>query len=196
MAALATLSAHIGSWLGERIECVLITTFGPQSVFGVHHDEYHLFIVQLEGEKDWTLVGDPHPPGTPLNVGNDDPGERVTHTLRAGDVMFLPEGQRHVCTAHGYSLHLAILLRHIDGCYLGSKLTELLATDVALRRPLLEVIGEAEYAAGVEEYRARMHRIIDEMDLLAMLRDKRAKRTPGGAFKLDPPARKAPPQDG
>ena len=28
MAALAMLSAHIGSWLGERIECVLITTFG------------------------------------------------------------------------------------------------------------------------------------------------------------------------
>ncbi len=196
MPALATLAAHLGAWLGERIECALLATFGSQSGFGVHHDEYHLFIVQLEGEKDWTLVGEPHPPGTPLDAGREDPGERVTHTLRPGDVMYLPEGRRHVCAAHGSSLHLAIMLRHIDGCYLGTELADLLAKDVVLRRPLIEALGETEYEAGVEQYRARMHQIIDEMDMLALLRRKRAKRTPGGGLQLGKPTSETQPQDG
>ncbi|HEX2575841.1 MAG TPA: cupin domain-containing protein [Aquihabitans sp.] len=86
---------------------------GDAPGFGAHWDDHDLLVVQVEGSKTWDLwepaATDPVRPHTPLAVSDRWHGR---HTLREGDVLFLPRGWGHAVTGHpDRSVHLTITLR-------------------------------------------------------------------------------------
>ena len=110
-APLARFARLIGESLQRGVQISGVLSFTDRSGIAPHHDTENVFILQLEGEKEWVLLGDPVAEGLP-NSGYAEPeGEPRSLTLRAGDAMFVPAGQRHYCNpSPAGSLHLGVLL--------------------------------------------------------------------------------------
>ena len=135
--AISDMANVLTIWLGEAIEVAGVLSFGEQSGLSAHHDAENVFIVQLEGSKQWVLVGDPVPPGSCENAPYEADESETQLTMAAGDVMFLPAGQRHLCRAQGRSLHLGISIRHTRASDILKDFGMQMANDPALNVPLL-----------------------------------------------------------
>ncbi|MBV1884186.1 MAG: cupin domain-containing protein [Pseudomonadales bacterium] len=83
----------------------------PHAIGGNHFDYHDVFILQLEGEKSWTIC---RPqvlsPNEKTATQADTPGEVVLEcTLNAGSGLYLPKGYWHCCeTGDSTSLHLTL----------------------------------------------------------------------------------------
>lgn len=86
----------------EQVGLGLITSFGTRSAFKRHFDQEDLLIVQLEGSKDWRFYGEPVPGPALQRAAGELPTEiSATVTMQPGDVLYVPAGQTHECTASG-----------------------------------------------------------------------------------------------
>ncbi len=174
--AISDMVNTLTMWLRESIEVVAVMSFGEQSGISAHHDHENVFIVQLEGGKEWTLLGNPVPLGWCGNGPCEAAETERKLTLAAGDVMFLPVGQRHFCRALGQSLHLGICIRHTTARDILEDFGLQMAKDPELNVPLLGFLGAEHEQARIEAFKARMHQLVDELDLsgdLAALRQRR-----------------------
>jgi len=164
------LSALLGEAIGHTIEVSAVLSFTDRSGIPPHHDDENLFIAQLEGEKEWVLLGEPVPEGVTQRVYSGPEGEPRSLTLHAGDVMFLPAGQRHYCNpSPGGSLHLAFLIEAPSGATALGALSTAIAADADLNRPYLALATDERRAELRAGYRARLHALVDELDLAAVL---------------------------
>lgn len=105
---------------------------GTTPVITAHMDGAHVFVIQIEGEKDWTVgplddttVGDPAFCSTP----DIPPQGRLDVTLRPRDVLYVPHGCAHYALARSTdSLHLSVNVeepstRHLLNVYLAQFMT-------------------------------------------------------------------------
>jgi hypothetical protein len=100
----------------------------PGKGFGLHFDSVHVFIMQVEGEKEWHFSREPALANPPRNLlarevesyRREQPWARVSvpgdeeleqRLLRPGDVLYLPPGTWHRASARGTSLGLTLSLR-------------------------------------------------------------------------------------
>lgn len=100
----------------------------PGKGFGLHFDYVHVFILQVEGEKQWRISDRPAVPWPRENLiardrdrwNRDNPAQSVpppdagTFTelrLSPGDVLYLPPGTWHEASAEGASLGLTLSFR-------------------------------------------------------------------------------------
>src|SRR5918999_2638297 len=76
-----------------------------------HRDGSRTIVIQLEGAKEWHLYWSEETDSADAGLGVDPDTEIDSFVLRPGDVMFMPHGYGHACTATGeMSLHLTFLL--------------------------------------------------------------------------------------
>src|SRR5262249_39429230 len=82
--------------------------------FKTHYDNHDVFILQVEGEKDWRLYDTPIDTpfrGERFENNRFDKGElRQEFKMRAGDVAYVPRGMMHdaVSAGDGASLHITV----------------------------------------------------------------------------------------
>ena len=83
-----------------------------KQAFSAHHDKYEVFVIQVEGQKLWTLYGPTRIPplrGDPSANPRDAPPPESTLLLRKGDVLYIPRGYWHSAVARDSdSLHLTL----------------------------------------------------------------------------------------
>ena len=146
----------------------------PQSTgFSDHYDVHDVFVVQVEGEKQWRI----REPVWPLPL-RDQPwdarrdavaeaaqGEPLEEfVMRAGDVLYLPRGYLHSATALGeVSVHLTIGVhqwtRHHVAGQLAAGALRTLADDVGMRASLplgVDVGDPATWAGDAAAVRAAL----------------------------------------
>lgn len=105
---------------------------GKTPVITAHVDSAQVFVIQVEGEKDWAVgpldestVGDP----TVLPSREIPPEGRLDATLRPGQVLYVPHGCPHYALARSTpSLHLSVNVeepstRHLLNAYLARFMT-------------------------------------------------------------------------
>jgi ribosomal protein L16 Arg81 hydroxylase len=125
--AVRSLAACFETELSSDIAVNLYLTPPEARAFGAHYDNHDVFILQVEGEKSWTLRAPPD--ALPLETifqGRDSwlrralpwetslktlPPVRETRLFRleAGDMLYVPRGHVHeVVTGKSASLHLTV----------------------------------------------------------------------------------------
>ncbi|WP_327070963.1 cupin domain-containing protein [Kitasatospora sp. NBC_01250] len=111
-APVRALAADIAVELGRRTEAFCFATGAGRRGLDVHRDDADVLVVQLAGEKEWTVYEAPadgrwRPGPAP------EPGA-VAHNsvLRPGEVLYVPRGAPHAATGHqGLAVHLSFTIR-------------------------------------------------------------------------------------
>jgi hypothetical protein len=130
--------------LGFPVEAHLYATPRGGKAFGPHWDNHDVFVVQLEGAKDWVVMDRPcveaplpHQIYAPDALGLDR-GPPLRFRVRAGDTLYVPRGFVHqaACTSD-HSVHLAISVTATTWAdVLARAIGELATRDLRLREAL------------------------------------------------------------
>ena len=170
---------HLGavSALAEAFETALATwcrvnlyaSWRTTRGFETHWDDHDVFVVQVQGEKIWRVLGptriwptrddtvlDEAPPETPLWTG------RIT----AGDLLYIPRGWWH--DAHvpagsdgRGSIHLTCQVRTLTGQDVLAWLGEWLQPETLFRRPVPVWAGEEAFAGYLAQMKALIGTVLD-----------------------------------
>jgi ribosomal protein L16 Arg81 hydroxylase len=142
-----------------------LTPPGAQG-FDAHFDTHEVFVLQLEGSKQWRLYGAPRP--LPLvderfEVAKGELGPPREVRLEAGDLLYVPRGVVHEAfTSEHASMHLTVgvnVYRWAD--LLGEALTAMAREDVRFRESLpREVLGPSGVTGAVRERFAELLRTL------------------------------------
>ena len=133
-----------GVVLSARVGANAYLTPPESRGFNVHNDGHDVIVLQLEGEKHWSLYGTPRT--LPLE-GNTtalkappEPQEQVL--LRPGDVLYLPRGVLHAAeTRASHSLHITLSIHVLTQRELIGRVLDGVA---ALRRDAPTIDGPSE----------------------------------------------------
>jgi bifunctional lysine-specific demethylase and histidyl-hydroxylase NO66 len=119
--------------LAERLERSLLGyvvaniyfSYGGRQAFDSHYDDHEVFAVQIVGEKTWRVyegrvdnpVGQPRPAANLQQTHDRAKGALAfEHTLKPGEVMYVPRGQYHDAIATGSaSLHVTFSVQPATG---------------------------------------------------------------------------------
>ncbi|WP_017302834.1 cupin domain-containing protein [Spirulina subsalsa] len=110
---LAQWTAALQRDLGHPVQVNLYLSPPHQQGFNCHYDTHEVFILQLDGEKEW-LIYDPTVayPTSETRQDSDLPPETPPYwqgVLKPGDVLYIPRGHWHYAIAlEQYSLHLTV----------------------------------------------------------------------------------------
>ena len=88
-----------------RLDDVMVSFATPGGGVGPHVDQYDVFLLQVEGERDWSVAATTAKAGAPTEDGSLQPGSslRVLQnfepvqrwSLAPGDMLYLPPGVPH-----------------------------------------------------------------------------------------------------
>ncbi len=98
-----------------RTDDIMISYAADGGGVGPHYDQYDVFLLQGEGEREWRLgqlcdADEPCLPDTDLRILSEFQ-ETERHLLSPGDVLYVPPGVAHWGIARGESLTLSLGLR-------------------------------------------------------------------------------------
>ena len=111
-APVATLCRELEAFFRCPVHANLYLTPEGAQGFDAHFDTHEVFVLQLEGAKQWRLFGSPRP--LPLvderfDVPKDQLGPPREVRLEAGDLLYIPRGFVHEAfTSEQASLHLTV----------------------------------------------------------------------------------------
>ncbi|MGW4227595.1 cupin domain-containing protein [Streptomyces bauhiniae] len=106
---------HLAGLFADTFACpsevVAFLTPAGKDGYAPHHDPVDVYVIQIEGTKDWR-IWEP-PPGRSAERASHRPEDlgrpAIETTLRAGDVLYLPYGTPHAAAAKDQvSLHLSV----------------------------------------------------------------------------------------
>lgn len=151
---LAEFSRQLVSDLGHPVQINAYVTPASSRGFDPHYDVHDVFVIQIHGEKRWSI----HPPVLqhPLRTQpwTDHPDAvaaraaevaTIDETFAPGDVLYLPRGWIHSATAlGGISIHLTIGIAAITRWDIVQQLINRAATNSGLRASLPLGIDLAE----------------------------------------------------
>ena len=110
--ALGALAGALEQEIGETVQINAYCTPPQASGFAPHYDTHEVFILQVEGTKDWRAGGftAPYPLATQKSVKTDAPLAAFNNLqLSKGDLMYIPRGLWHeASTTSEPSLHLTV----------------------------------------------------------------------------------------
>jgi len=116
---LAALCAGLSAEFRASCQANMYACWGTTQGFDVHWDDHDVFVVQVEGRKEWALYGSTEAWPTRRGVGPqaeppETPIERTV--LESGDVLYLPRGYWHAAVGlGGPTMHLTIGLTRKSG---------------------------------------------------------------------------------
>lgn len=151
---------------------------GPRSQGFLEHVDHHdVVVVQLEGEKDWTLweptLREPidlprHQQGTPENL-------LATLRLSRGDILYVPRGIWHAAkgTESSATAHLSFGLQPLTALHWLSSMRSRLMDELIWRQEIPH--NESERALWLNDLRDSLSRELNEETLLHYLRERAAR---------------------
>lgn len=108
------LCRDLAERLSVKAGAVVFYTPAANQGLRVHRDDCHVLVIQLAGSKHWSLYDIPREAADwkPGFVDPDKLSAPIQFELRAGQALYLPEGQAHAAQSLGEaSMHLTIGLR-------------------------------------------------------------------------------------
>ncbi|MFJ5228459.1 JmjC domain-containing protein [Kitasatospora sp. NPDC088391] len=129
-APVRAMAADIAHRLGRRTEAFCFATGAGRRGLDVHRDDADVLVVQLAGEKEWTVHAAPAD-GNWRPGPAPEPGPVELRTVLApGEVLYVPRGAPHAATGRqGLSVHLSFTVREAGAGRLRAALGEFLAAD-------------------------------------------------------------------
>lgn len=133
------------------LEAFVFLSPPDKTAIRAHTDGSHTFVLQVAGVKDWVvgkLDGTSHSEST-LHEGEIGP-DRLSLTLRPGDVLYMPHGCPHYATARlGNSIHVAITVEEptsldLANVYLAQFLSDPRCVELSQRHHMEPVNGKIE----------------------------------------------------
>jgi len=175
--ALGALADALTAELDEPCRINVYATQPGQAAFPLHADTHDVLVLQLAGNKDWSVTGpslvDPlfhrslHPQTPP-----DDPTPYLRTTLTPGDTLYIPRGHWHQALAMGGpSLHLTVALFRTTGMDLIAFAAEELFQSSLWRASLPLSVGERMRPQEAVSPAHRHHQSALATDLAARLSD-------------------------
>ncbi|MFL6127793.1 MAG: cupin domain-containing protein [Mycobacteriales bacterium] len=143
---LVDLGGRLAAELGHPVQVNAYVTPPQNKGFGAHFDVHDVFVLQVAGEKRWTVHEPVHP--APLReqewtryraaVQQRAAGEPAIDTvLRPGDALYLPRGWLHSAEALGdVAVHLTVGIHSVTRYALVEALAALAAEEPGLRASL------------------------------------------------------------
>lgn len=158
------LIAAIEASLGTHVRANLYVSYRHVRGFATHWDGHDVYVLQVQGSKDWRVFGEVRPAPTESDVApNLAPPTRPrwSGTLNSGDLLFIPRGWWHDARipeerdGEG-SIHLTVQLQQ----YTGRDVLTWLATRLAARSDLFRtnvpMHCDSEAAAAYQEALTRL----------------------------------------
>lgn len=129
------------AFFGHPLQANAYLTPGSARGLAVHHDTHDVLVLQLHGDKRWSLYDTPVPDpvkGFPKSPRHPRPGRvRETLELSPGDCLYLPRGVPHQAVGTGgASLHLTLGIRSPTWLDVVERVLGDVAEVPELRRPL------------------------------------------------------------
>ena len=175
--------------LGVAVGVNAYLSFSKGGAFKPHWDRHDALVVQVHGAKRWTIWDSTFKnPVEKSRYAKHDvtaaPSQELE--LAAGDVLYIPRGEPHAAAVSGgSSVHLTFGLDSLNGLDLLRQLEELAGADEFLRSDLPP--RRAEALSGHEaELKARLHRLVDALDVATFLEAGDANRAPARWPSLQP----------
>jgi len=143
---LVEFGGRLAAELGHPVQINAYVTPPQNKGFSAHFDVHDVFVLQVAGEKRWTI----HEPVRPAPLGDEDwnryraavarraEGQPAIDTvLRPGDALYLPRGWLHSAEALGdVSVHLTVGIHSVTRYALVEALVALAAEEPELRASL------------------------------------------------------------
>jgi len=176
---LIDFTQQLAEELGHPVQANAYVTPSQNTGFSDHYDVHDVFVLQIEGEKRWTIHAPVHPSPLRSQPWTDRRGDVeaaaraepvLDEVLRPGDCLYLPRGYLHAATAlGGVSTHLTIGVhgwtRHALAEQLLAVALDHLGEDEEVRGALplgVDVADAAGLAVDLEVVRARLLRAVQE----------------------------------
>ena len=183
----ARLSDAIERRLGHRTWVNAYLSFGRGSALKAHWDEHDVLVLQVHGSKRWRSFGTP----VPFPVAKHNPGSKMGTTvvweglLEPGDVLYLPRGEVHEAAVEGaHSVHLTVGIQTLCGIdYLGW-LADQIASEVAVRKDLTRLGGEAALHQHEIAFKERLRAHLDSTSVADFLAAEDQKRRPRALLNM------------
>jgi hypothetical protein len=132
---LAALLTGLAPSFTAELESFVFLSPPATTALQAHTDGAHVFVLQMQGAKDW-FVGLPDDDSvSDSRLSEIDPDRCFRATLTPGDVLYMPHGSPHYATAReGHSVHVAITVEEPSAKKLAEvALADFLASPVATR---------------------------------------------------------------
>lgn len=173
-------SQDLAADLGHPVQVNAYVTPAQNTGFSDHYDVHDVFVLQVEGRKQWRIRPPVHPlplrdqPWTDRRPAVEQAATReplIDTVLEPGDCLYLPRGYLHSATALGeVSTHLTIGVHPWTRQHLAEEVLHVAlaraAEDVALRRSLplgVDASDPQEWAGDLELVRAAVLRAVGEI---------------------------------
>ncbi|MEU8223731.1 cupin domain-containing protein [Kribbella sp. NPDC048915] len=145
--ALVDFSTQLSTDVGHPVQINAYITPAESQGFSAHYDVHDVFVLQVAGEKHWTVHEPVHvdplrnQPWTDharaVEAAARDTAPVIDDVLRPGDALYVPRGFLHSAKAlGGVSAHLTVGMHTLTRYLLVQELTALAADQVALRKAL------------------------------------------------------------
>lgn len=169
-------------------------SYGGHQAFDSHYDDHEVFAVQIAGEKKWRVyrgrvdnpIGQPQHAENVQQTHDRAKGEvAFEHTLRPGEVMYIPRGQYHDALAtSSASLHVTFSVQPANGLAV-LELLKAEATRESIFRDDLPLDDGAPLAERLSAYAERLSAILRTPTFERAVRQKQQARVrPRGAFNV------------
>lgn len=172
LAAARLLAEAFEMALATRSRVNLYASWRTMRGFETHWDDHDVFVLQVQGEKIWRLLGptrawptrddstlDQTPPQAPVWTGK----------LTAGDLLYIPRGwwhDAHVPTdgdGRG-SIHLTCQISELTGKDMLDWLAQSLQSEMPFRRPIPVWAGEEAFADHIARMKALIGTALDRLE--------------------------------
>ena len=196
--SIRALTPALGRTFAGQVSANLYCSFGGVQAFGTHFDLHHVFAVQCEGEKVWTLYSHRADAPTTFPIDNEETrawlaaqrGPVMTQVhMRPGDVLYLPRGWYHDALAtDGASLHVTYSITPADGRTVFDVLKRLTQDDATFRH-FLRPAGSEILKAQLADLGRRLSALtVSDVfaDEIAMAQERLIPREPGYALPHRP----------
>lgn len=127
-APVRALAGDIALQLGRRTEAFCFATGAGRRGLDVHRDDADVLVVQLAGEKEWTVHEAPADGRWRPGLAPEPGPVAVQTVLAPGEVLYVPRGAPHAATGRqGLSVHLSFVVREVGTGRLHAAVGEFLA---------------------------------------------------------------------
>lgn len=172
--SLTELCSSLEQEIGCHVQANLYLTPPASAGFPAHYDTHGVFVLQIDGHKEWCLYDTPFDllmRGEPVSAsGYATRTPRVTLTLAPGDLLYIPRGMVHCArTRETASLHATVGPMQADRASLIAALVRRAEADPWFRQLLPHgLTNPSERAAFADEFAAAMMQLLARTDVAAL----------------------------
>jgi hypothetical protein len=169
--AVAGLADALERRLGHTVWANAYVTHGPGGALAPHYDDHDVIVVQVRGAKRWFGHGTPNASPVVRSPDGRDFGPATWDlVVGPGDALYLPRGEvHHTANVGALSVHVTFGVDTRRGVELLTTLRERAAEERIFRDDLTRLAGPEALRAHARALKARLHALVDALDVDAHL---------------------------